>query len=188
MSAYRLLKHLKRLLPQHWSSPIGFQTPRSQLKPTPPTMHSPQYCQSQPRMANCTPLHSTPEPFQLQNSTTMCTTKSYSQISKPSNDGSIISKALHSQLMWSLITRICNTFPQPRSSCSIKYDGLNTSQLLTLSYGLGLGSSVPNLMHLPDNGTSILKRGVATMPVLTHRTFIPCLHLNNWHPPSKLPP
>src|SRR5882724_7848148 len=75
MSADQLLKHLKRHLPQHQSSPIGFQTLRSQLRPMPPTMHSPQYCQSQPQMANCTPLHSIPETFQLQNSTTMCTKK-----------------------------------------------------------------------------------------------------------------
>src|SRR5882724_7327827 len=75
MSADRLSKHLKRHLPQHRSSPIGFQTLRSRLRLTPPTMHSPQYCQSQPQMANCTPLHSIPETFQLQNSTTMCTKK-----------------------------------------------------------------------------------------------------------------
>src|SRR5882724_7132764 len=96
MSADRLSKHLKRCLPQHQSSPIGFQTLRSQLKPTPPTMHSLQYCQSQPQMVNCTPLHSIPKPFWLWNSTTMCTTKSYLRSLKPSNNGGIISKALHS--------------------------------------------------------------------------------------------
>src|SRR5882724_6862008 len=96
MSADRLSKHLKRHLPQHRSSPIGFQTLRSWLKPTPPTMHSPQYCQSQPRMVNCTPLHCIPKPFQLWNSTMMCTTKSYLRFLKPSNNGGIISKALHS--------------------------------------------------------------------------------------------
>jgi len=36
--------------------------------------------------------------------------KSYSQFLKLSNDGDIISKALDFQLMWSLITRICNIF------------------------------------------------------------------------------
>src|SRR5882724_3226239 len=96
MSSDQLSKHLKRCLPQHRSSPIGFQTLRSRLKPMPPTMHLPQYCQSQPRMANCTPLHSIPEPFRLRNSTMMCTTKSYLRSLKPSNDGGIISKALHS--------------------------------------------------------------------------------------------
>src|SRR5882724_8578692 len=96
MSADWLSKHLKRCLPQHGSSPIGFQTLRSRLKLMPPTMHSLQYCQSQPRMANCTPLHSIPKPFQLWNSTMMCTTKSYLQFLKPSNDG-IISRALHSR-------------------------------------------------------------------------------------------
>src|SRR5882724_8961800 len=39
MSADQLSKHLKRRLPQHRSSPIGFQTLRSRLKPTPLTMH-----------------------------------------------------------------------------------------------------------------------------------------------------
>src|SRR5882724_6554674 len=48
MSADRLSKHLKRHLPQHRSSPIGFQTLRSWFKLMPPTMHLPQYCQSQP--------------------------------------------------------------------------------------------------------------------------------------------
>src|SRR5882724_5486824 len=187
MSADRLSKHLKRHLPHHRSSPIGFQTLRSRLKPMPPTMHLPQYCQSQPQMTS-TLLHSIPEPFWLWNSTTMCMTKSYLQFLKPSNDGGIISKALHSQSMWSPITGTCNIFPQPRSSHSAKHIGPNTSQLLTSSYGLGPGSSVPNPMHLLDDGTSILKRKVVTMPALTHRTFIQCLHLNNWHRPSKLPP
>src|SRR5882724_8165206 len=63
MSADWLLKHLKRLLPQHQSSPIGSQTPRSQLKLMPLTMHSPQFCRSQPRTVNCTPLHSIPRLF-----------------------------------------------------------------------------------------------------------------------------
>src|SRR5882724_11891025 len=66
MSADWLSKHLKRHLPQHRSSPIGFQTLRSWLKPMPLTMHLLQYCQSQPRMVNCTPLHSIPKPFWLQ--------------------------------------------------------------------------------------------------------------------------
>src|SRR5882724_1852518 len=142
MSADRLLKHLKRCLPQHRSSPIGFQKLRSQLKPMPPTMHLPQYCQSQPQTENCTPLHSIPEPFQLQNSTMMCMTKSYLRFLKPSNDGSIISKALHSRLTWSLITGTCNIFPQPRSSRGTKHIGPNTSWLLTSSYGLGVMSIV----------------------------------------------
>src|SRR5882724_11268507 len=96
MSADQLLKHLKRCLPQHQSSPIGFQTLRSWLKLTPLTTHLPQYCQSQPRTANCTPFNSIPKPFQLWNSTTMCMTKSYLRSLKPSNNGGIISKALHS--------------------------------------------------------------------------------------------
>src|SRR5882724_2913312 len=90
--------------------------------------------------------------------------------------------------MWSPITRTCNIFPQPRSSCGTKHIGPNTSRLLTSSYSLGPGSLVPNLTHLLNDGMSILKREVATMPVLTHRTFVQCLHLNNWHCLSELPP
>src|SRR5882724_12969010 len=118
----------------------------------------------------------------------MCTTKSYSRFLKPSNDGGIISKALHSQSMWSQITGTCNISPRPKSSRSVKHIGPNTSRLLTLSYGLGPGSLAPNPTLLLDHGTSILKREVVTMPVLTHRIFAQCLHLNNWHRPSKLPP
>ena len=157
MSADRLLKHLKRLLPQHWSSPIGFQTPRSQSKPMPLTTHLQQYCQSQPRTANCTPFHSTPKSFQIQDSTTMCTTKSYSQFLKPSNVGDIILKALHSRSMWSPITRIYNTFQQPKSSHVSKHDGPNTFPPSTSSSVFILENSAPNPMHSLD-GMSILKR------------------------------
>jgi len=37
---------------------------------------------------------------------------------------------------WSPITRTCNIFPKPSSSRGAKHTGLNTFQLLTLSYGL----------------------------------------------------
>src|SRR5882724_6266642 len=43
-------------------------------------------------------------------------------------------------------------------------------------------------MHSLDNGTSILKRGIATMPVSIHRTTTWYSLLSNWHHPSKLPP
>src|SRR5882724_5420752 len=43
-------------------------------------------------------------------------------------------------------------------------------------------------MHSLDDGTSILKRGIATMPVLTHRTTTRYSLLSNWHHPSELLP
>jgi len=41
-------------------------------------------------------------------------------------------------------------------------------------------------MHSLDNGTSILKRGIATMPVSIHRTTAQYSILSNWHHPFKL--
>src|SRR5882724_9160650 len=43
-------------------------------------------------------------------------------------------------------------------------------------------------MHLLDDGTSILKRGIVTMPVSTHRTIAWYSLPSNWHCPSKLQP
>src|SRR5882724_10882981 len=43
-------------------------------------------------------------------------------------------------------------------------------------------------MHSLDDGTSILKRGIATMPVSIHRTTAQYSLLRNWHHPSELPP
>src|SRR5882724_5717139 len=43
-------------------------------------------------------------------------------------------------------------------------------------------------MHLLDDGTSILKRGIVTMPVSIHRTTSWYSLLSNWHHPSKLLP
>src|SRR5882724_597094 len=43
-------------------------------------------------------------------------------------------------------------------------------------------------MHLLDDGTSILKRGIATMPVSIHRTTARYSLLSNWHRPSELQP
>src|SRR5882724_3817113 len=43
-------------------------------------------------------------------------------------------------------------------------------------------------MHSLDNGTSILKRGIATMPVLIHRTTTWYSFPRNWNHPSELPP
>src|SRR5882724_7692299 len=139
-------------------------------------------------MANCTPLHSTPGPFQLRNSTTTSTTKSSSQFLKLSNDGDITSKALDFQLTWSLITGTCNTFQQPKSSHVNKHNGPNTFLDSTSSFISVPESSEPNPMHSLDNGTSTQKRGIVTMPLLIHRTFAWYSLLSNWHNPSELPP
>src|SRR5882724_5371893 len=63
MSANPPLKHLKRLLPQLLSLPIGSRTLKSQSRLMPLTTHSPLSFQLQLLMATCTPLHSTPRPF-----------------------------------------------------------------------------------------------------------------------------
>src|SRR5882724_6612039 len=116
----------------------------------------------------------------------MFTTKSYSRFLKLSNVGDIISKALHSRSTWSPITGICNTFQQPKSSCIGKHNGPNTFPPSTSSSVFGLENSVPNPMHSLDDGTSILKRGIATMPVSIHRTTTQYSLLSNWHHPSEL--
>src|SRR5882724_5643570 len=43
-------------------------------------------------------------------------------------------------------------------------------------------------MHSLDDGTSILKRGIATMPVSIHRTSAQYSLPSNWHRPSELLP
>src|SRR5882724_8059374 len=43
-------------------------------------------------------------------------------------------------------------------------------------------------MHSLDDGTSILKRGIATMPVSIHRTITQYSLPSNWHRPSELLP
>src|SRR5882724_10531364 len=43
-------------------------------------------------------------------------------------------------------------------------------------------------MHLLDDGTCILKRGIVTMPVSIHRTIAWYSLLSNWHRPFELPP
>src|SRR5882724_6277228 len=43
-------------------------------------------------------------------------------------------------------------------------------------------------MHSLDDGTSILKGGIVTMPVSIHRTTTQYSLPRNWHHPSKLPP
>src|SRR5882724_10756717 len=96
--------------------------------------------------------------------------------------------ALHPRLMWSPITRICNTFQRPKSSHVGKHDGPNTFPLSTSSSLFGLENLLPNPTHSLDNGTSILKRGIATMPASIHRTTTRYSLPSNWHRPSELLP
>src|SRR5882724_8666951 len=126
ISATLPLKHLKRLSPQLRSLPIGFRTLELQSRLTPLTMHSPLSFPLRLSMAICTLLHSTPGHFLPRNSITMSMTKSCSQFLKLSNDGDITSKALDFRSTWSLITGICNTFQQPKSSHIDKHVGPNT--------------------------------------------------------------
>src|SRR5882672_5526475 len=188
MSAVQPLKHLKRLSLQLRSLPIGSRTPKLQLKLTIPTMLSPLSFRLPHRMASFTRLHSTPGLFPLRNSITTSMTKSYLRYLKLSNDGDITSKALDFQSTWSPITRICNTFQRPKSSRVDKHDGPNIFLASTSSSASILENSEPNPMHLLDDGTSILKRGIATMPVSIHRTSARYSLPSNWHHPSELLP
>src|SRR5467141_4687055 len=139
-------------------------------------------------MASCTRLHSTPGLFPLRNSITMSTTKSSSQFLKLANDGNITSKALDFQSTWSPITGTCNTFQRPKSSRVDKHDGPNIFLVSTSSSASVPENSEPNPTHSLDDGTSILKRGIATMPVSIHRTSARYSLPSNWHRPSELLP
>src|SRR5882724_1588294 len=90
--------------------------------------------------------------------------------------------------MWSPITGICNTFQRPKSSHVSKHDGPNTFPPSTSSSVFVLENSVPNPTHSLDYGTSILKRGIATMPASIHRTTPRYSLPSNWHRPFELLP
>src|SRR5882724_11195837 len=152
------------------------------------TTHLPLSFQLRHQMVNYIPLHSTPRPFLLWNSTMTSTTKSSLRFLKRSNDGDITLKALDFRLTWSPITGTCNTFQQPKSSHASKHNGPNTFPDSTSSFVSVPESSEPNPTHSLDDGTSTLKRGIATMPVLIHRTSARYSLLSNWHHPSELLP
>src|SRR5467141_5289861 len=139
-------------------------------------------------MASCTRLHSTPGLFPLQNSTMMSMTKTSSLFLTLSSDGDITTKALDFRSMWSPITGTCNIFPRPKSSRVDKHDGPNIFPVSTSSSASVPENSEPNPTHLLDDGTSILKRGIATMPVSIHRTSARYSLPSNWHRPSELLP
>src|SRR5882724_268141 len=115
-------------------------------------------------------------------------TKSYSRFLKLSNNGDTISKALHYRSTWSPITGTCNTFQRPKSLPVDKHDGPNTFPPSISLFDFGRESSVPNPTHLLDDGMSILKRGVATMPLLIRRITTWFSLPSNWHRPSELHP
>ena len=89
---------------------------------------------------------------------------------------------------WSPKHSIFNTSPQPKSSCVEKLDGPITFQPLTSLFAFGLASSVPSLTNWLDDGMSILKRGIVTMPPSIHRTLGLYSWPNSWHCPFKLLP
>src|SRR5882672_216682 len=188
MSAVQHLKHLKRLSLQLRSLPIGFRTLKLQSKLTLPTMLSPLSFRLPHRMASCTRLHSTPGLFPLRNSITTSTTKSYLLYLKLSNVGDITSKALDFRSTWSPIIGTCNTFQRPKFSRVDKHDGPNIFPVSTSSSVSVPENSEPNPTHLLDDGMSILKRGIASMPVSIHRTSTRYSLPSNWHRPSELLP
>ena len=118
----------------------------------------------------------------------MFTTRSYVLSTKPSNNGDITSKVPVWLLMLLLITETFNTSPWLKSSCINKLNGPSTFQPSTSWFTFGLASLVPSPMHWLDDGTSILKRGIATMPLSICRTIGPYSWPNSWHRPFKLLP
>src|SRR5882724_73708 len=98
------------------------------------TTHLPLSFQLRHQMVNYIPLHSTPRPFLLWNSTMTSTTKSSLRFLKLSNGGNITSKALDFRSTWSPITRTYNTFQQPKSSHVDKNNGPNTFPDSTSSF------------------------------------------------------
>ena len=124
------------------------------------TMHLQLYFPSRHLLASRTQLPSTLVHSTPRNATTMFTTKSYSLSMKHSNDGDTTLKVLVTPLMWSLITGISNTSPQPKSSCIDKHVGPITFPPSTSSSVSALENSEPSPTPLLDDGTSILKRGI----------------------------
>ena len=141
----------------------------------PQTMCS-QYCPLWPLLASCTPLCSTPRRSHLLNTTTMSMIKSYSQSLKPWHVGDTISRVPVHQLTLLPITGTFSTFPPPKSSHVNRHIGQNFFPPSTSSCIFSvLENWEPNPTLLLDNGTSTLKRGIATMPLSTLRTTGLCL-------------
>src|SRR5882724_5144449 len=87
-----------------------------------------------------------------------------------------------------MLTRICNIFQQPKSSHIDKHIDPNIF-LDSISSSVSIPeNSEPNPTHSLDDGTSILKRGIATMPASIHRITDQYSLPSNWHHPSELLP
>src|SRR5882724_10568322 len=87
-----------------------------------------------------------------------------------------------------MLTRICNIFQQPKSSHIDKHIDPNIF-LDSISSSVSIPeNSEPNPTHSLDDGTSILKRGIATMPASIHRITNQYSLPSNWHHPSELLP
>jgi len=112
--------------------------------------------------------------------------RSYSQFLKLSNVGDIISKALgtpidvvtdHRNLQYFSTTKIL-THRQT-------HNGPNTFPFFNLIIRFHPGKLSTKPTHSLDDGTSILKRGIVTMPVWIHRITTQYSLPSNWHcPPS----
>ena len=133
-------------------------------------------------------MRSTHRRSKLPNATTMFTIKSYSRSLKPSHVGDTISRVPVCQLMLSPTTRTFSTFLPPKSSRVNKHIGQTFFPPST-----SLSVSAPekwerNQTLLLDDGTSTLKRGIATTPLSTHRTTDLCSLPSSWHCPFELLP
>jgi len=141
---------------------------------------------SQLQMVSCIWLHSTPRLFLLWNSTTMSMKRAPGKFWSFQH-GDITSKALdfwscgHQSLELAILFN--NQNPHVLTSTMVQIPFQIQAHHLFPSR-----TSAPNPMHLLDNGISILKRGIVTIPVSTHRTSALYSLLSNWHHRSELLP
>jgi len=151
-------------------------------------MHSPLSFPLQLPMANCTLLHSTPGHFLPRNSNYDIHDKELLTIFEAFKrwrhylEGSGLPTDVvtdHRNLQYFSTTKIlmCR-----QARWSEYLSGFN----LVIRFRPGkLGT---NPTHSLDDGTSILKRGIATMPASIHRTTARYSLPSNWHRPSELLP
>jgi len=169
---FHLCKHLKRLSPQLWSSPIWSQTLKLQSRLTPLTTlcHCPFDHNSKWWVASdCIPL---PDFFLLWNSTTMSMKRAPGKFWSFQTMWHYL-KGSGLLIMWSPITGTCNTFQQPKSSCVDKHNGPNT-------FPDSSSSSVhPEPQHQPYALTRqwdiYPKEGIVTIQCQPTE-LLPCIH------------
>jgi len=136
---------------------------------------------------NLHPIAFHSQTFSAWNPITMSMTKSYSQFLKLSNDGKL------PQRLWTS-NRCGHRSPEFAILFNDQNPHMSTSTLVRIPSGFNLvihfhpGKLGPKPTHLLDDGTSILKRGIATMPVSIHRTIAWYSLPSNWHCPSELQP